>query len=651
MLFPNYEQKPNCRTFTLMTVQMKKREIGNLILDGVPEIPRELGYRLSQYQNTREALLIDWLTDGSGMVIATRFGESSQLHLLSTPGGARNQLTFFEEPILSGKIRPEQEAQQVLFLKDLGGNELYQIFLLDIESRQTQMLTDGIGKTGSIVWNRKGTAFAYTSTRRNDTDNDIYIQQMDQLGEEQLVYESNGFWYPIQWSPDDTELLIGNYISVSENYLYLFNLETGKMQPLANSEEPFAYRDGCWDKEGKGIFLTTDLYGEFKQLVYWDRTSNQFNNLTADIDWGIEGFKLAPNGKQLIFSVNENGFSKLYLLDVETQKYKPIEMQDRGIVQGLRWHPSANQVAITYNTPQAPSDVWVLDLNENHLKQWTKSEIGGLEQSRFIAPEVIHYDTFDFIEEENRQIPAFYFRPADFKEPFPVLIYIHGGPESQYRPAFSPIFQFYLKELGVAIIAPNVRGSTGYGKQFQGLDNGYKREDSVHDIGKLLDWIEAQPELDASKVAVMGGSYGGYMVLASMTHYNARLSCGIDIVGISNFVTFLKNTKSYRRELRRVEYGDERDPEMRQHLERISPTSNAHKITKPMLIVQGLNDPRVPVTEAEQMLHAIRQNGGEVWYVLAKDEGHGFRKKRNRDYYTKAVILFLQNYLLKQGLN
>ncbi|MCB0586764.1 MAG: S9 family peptidase, partial [Phaeodactylibacter sp.] len=220
------------------------------------------------------------------------------------------------------------------------------------------------------------------------------------------------------------------------------------------------------------------------------------------------------------------------------------------------------------------------------------------------------------------------------------------GPESQYRPGFSPIFQYYLKELGIAVIAPNVRGSAGYGKNFLKLDNGYKREDSVKDIGKLLDWIKEQPELDESRVAVMGGSYGGYMVLSSMAHYNGRLRCGVDIVGISNFVTFLENTKSYRRNLRRVEYGDERDPHMRRHLERISPTTNAHKITRPMLIVQGMNDPRVPVSEAEQMLRAIRNNGGEAWYLLAKDEGHGFRKKPNRDYYNKAVILFLQRYLL-----
>ena len=281
--------------------------------------------------------------------------------------------------------------------------------------------------------------------------------------------------------------------------------------------------------------------------------------------------------------------------------------------------------------------------------RWTSSEVGGLNTSTFVTPELIEYETFDLVDGKPRKIPAFYFKPEKSNGPMPVLISIHGGPESQYRPFFRSTLQYYLNELGIAVLAPNVRGSNGYGKTYLQLDNGGKREDTVKDIGKLLDWIAQQPELDSGRVGVMGGSYGGYMVLAAMIQFNDRLRAGIDVVGISNFVTFLENTKAYRRDLRRAEYGDERDPEMRAFLNKISPTTNAHKIARPMFIAQGLNDPRVPASESEQMVKVIRENGGAVWYMLAKDEGHGFRKKTNRNFYSNVVALFLQTFLLPES--
>jgi dipeptidyl aminopeptidase/acylaminoacyl peptidase len=302
---------------------------------------------------------------------------------------------------------------------------------------------------------------------------------------------------------------------------------------------------------------------------------------------------------------------------------------------------------MTLNSALGPGDVYVLDVAAGKLEQWTQGEVGGLSTESFQSPELIHFETFDKVDGKPRMIPAFYYRAKRTGGgPSPVLISIHGGPEAQYTPAFSSTFQYLINEMGIAVLAPNVRGSTGYGKSYLGLDNGFKREDTVRDIGALLDWIDEQPELDSERIAVFGGSYGGYMVLAAMTHYNDRLRAGIDIVGISNFVTFLENTQEYRRDLRRVEYGDERDAEMREFLNRISPNNNAQKITKPLFVIQGLNDPRVPVTESEQMVKVIRDSGGTVWYLLAKDEGHGFRKKENRDFYLNAVVLFLEKHLL-----
>jgi len=265
--------------------------------------------------------------------------------------------------------------------------------------------------------------------------------------------------------------------------------------------------------------------------------------------------------------------------------------------------------------------------------------VGGLDASRFVVPELVEYPTFD-----GREIPAWIHKPRE-GGPHPVIIRIHGGPEGQARPVFSATYQLWVARLGAAVIQPNVRGSTGYGKTYVSLDDGFRREDAVRDIGALLDWIETQPDLDANRVVVYGGSYGGYMALASAVHYSDRLQGVIDNVGISNFVSFLENTQDYRRDRRRQEYGDERDPEMRAHLERISPLNNVSRISVPLFIIQGQNDPRVPVTEATQMVEALREQGGSVWYMNALNEGHGYRKRENRDLMQQAMMLFLEKHL------
>ncbi len=637
-----------------MTAQNEKREIGNLVVEGIPEIPKEINHTLQQYQNTREASLVGWINQGEHLVVSTRFGESTQFHLVESPGARREQITFFSEPLFNGRICPDDSRHQLTFLKDRGGNELYQIYLYNLYNKQYRRLTDGQSRNGASIWNHAGDTIVYTSTRRNGIDHDIYLCYPNSQQEDHLVYQGEGLWYPVHWSHDDEWITLNNYHSVNEAYVYRLHVQSGELIQLTPSGVDVASLNGIWAKNSSGIYFTSDYQGEYKQLLYYNIDQENWTILSKDIQWDIENLSLSPDGNFLAFTANENGISRLYLLNTASHQYQSIENLPAGLYTHLKWHPDSQQLGMTINLSTAPADVYVLDINTQQLIRWTFSEVGGLDAHTFIDPQLIHFPTFDQVEQKERNIPAFYYLPklaAKSKKKYPVLIYIHGGPESQFRPGFSPLFQYYLNELDIAVIAPNVRGSTGYGKNFLKLDNGYKREDSVKDIGKLIDWITQQPELDASRVAVMGGSYGGYMVLASMAHFNDRLRCGIDIVGISNFVTFLKNTKPYRRNLRRVEYGDERDPKMRQHLERISPTTNAHKITKPMLIVQGLNDPRVPASEAEQMLNAIRQNGGEAWYLLAKDEGHGFRKKTNRDFYTKAVILFLKKYLLKDPQN
>lgn len=624
-----------------------RKEQGNLVIEGIPGIPQRIIERSFQYQNTRSASVRDWDPAGGGMLISTRFGETSQFHYIEKPGGARRQITFFSDPVGGAAMCPDPSRQGFLYTKDVGGKELYQIFYFDLDNGKYTMLTDGTSKNGGVRWSNKGDRFVYRSTKRNGRDWDLYLSSMNSPHKAKLIFEGEGWWSAGDWSPDDKLLLIHKYVSVNESYYYILDIASGRIRQINPTDEKVAYGSARWAKNGKGIFITSDEGSEFRQLQCYDLGTNEVSDLTAEIPWDVKAIEMSRERDKLAFSTNEGGITKLYLLDTSTKKYKQIPGIPLGQVYALNFHPDGIRLALVINTPQRPGDIYVLHLEDNSLVRWTHSEVGGLNTDSFVVPKLVHYETFDKVDGKSRMIPTFYYKPQKGKGPYPVVVSIHGGPEGQYVPYFSPTAQYYVNELGVAVLAPNVRGSSGYGKNFLKLDNAYKRENSVKDIGKLLDWIEDQPELDASRVAVVGGSYGGYMVLASMTHYDGRIKCGIDVFGISNFVTFLERTGEYRRDLRRVEYGDERDPQMREFLVGISPTTNAHRITKPMFIVQGLNDPRVPVTESEQIVSAIRKNGGVVWYLLAKDEGHGFSKKSNRDYYKNAVFLFLEKYLLQ----
>jgi dipeptidyl aminopeptidase/acylaminoacyl peptidase len=625
---------------------VEKKEIGNLVIEDIPDIPESLKDRLSQYQNTRSASLRSWSADGDFMIISTRFGETSQFHKLTKPGGARQQITFFNEPVGAGSMNPDNSHNGFLFTKDVGGGEFYQIFHFDLNNGSYRMLTDGKSRHGSPMWSNKGDRFVYYSTKRNQKDWDIVVATADKVDEGRIVLQEGGTWVATDWSPDDSKLLVLRYISANESYYHIVDVASGRLEQINPDAGKIAYGGAQWSKDGKAVFFTADIGSEFQHLFRYDLASKAIKDLTPALKWNVSGVEMAPDGGVLLFTTNEDAMSKLYLMDLEDYAYAPVKNVPVGQVYNLSFHPNGKDVGMVINTPKTPGDVFVYNLDSKSFTRWTYSEVGGLNTDAFVTPELIRYPTFDKDGDKPREIPAFVYRPKT-KGPHPVLISIHGGPEAQYNPYFSSTLQYWVNELGIAVIAPNVRGSSGYGKAYLQLDNGFLRENSVKDIGALLDWIEEQPGLDKDRVGVIGGSYGGYMVLASMVHYNDRLACGIDIVGISNFVTFLKNTKDYRRDLRRVEYGDERDPEMNAFLEKISPNNNADKINKPLFVVQGLNDPRVPVGEAEQIVKAVRDNGGKVWYLLAKDEGHGFRKKKNRDYYNQAVVLFLQQHLVK----
>jgi len=458
-----------------------------------------------------------------------------------------------------------------------------------------------------------------------------------------LAPVEGGGWGPMDWSPDDRQLLVLQYISVNESYIWLFDTQSGDRTLLTpKGKNPVSYDGAAFSKDSKGLYVVTDRDSEFQRLGYLDLASKRFIPLSNRIKWDVEDFDLSKDGKLLAFVTNEDGISVLHLLDTKTRKEIPAPKLPNGIIYGIQWHANSHELGFTFTSARANADVYSLDITTNKIQRWTESETGGVNISNFSEAALVRWQSFD-----DKQISGFLYRPPKiFTGKRPVIIDIHGGPEGQSRPGFLGRQNFYLNELGVALLYPNVRGSAGYGKTFLKLDNGYLREDSVKDIASLLDWIATQPDLDPNRVLVTGGSYGGYMSLAVATKYSDRIRGAINIVGISNFVTFLERTESYRRDLRRVEYGDERDPKMREFLISISPLTNAAKITKPLFVIHGKNDPRVPLNEAEQIVATVRQNNIPVWYLMAKDEGHGFARKPNVDFQFYSTVKFIQNFLL-----
>ncbi len=617
----------------------------NLVVEGVPPITPELRKDVGRYLEFRAAAFNSWHPQRREMILSTRFADSTQLHLVKTPGGARRQLTFFSDPVAGGSFEPKT-GDYLVFSQDTGGGEFYQLYRYDLADGKVTLLTDGKSRNSGPTWANGGGRFAYTSTRRNGKDTDLYVITPATHSSDKLMLQlSGGGWRVSDWSPDDARILLTEYVSINESHLWSYNLGTSAFERVTpKTNEKISWTGAAFGKDGRSLFVTSDQGSEFQRLCRYDLASHQLTPLTPNLKWDVESFDLSPDGKTLAFVSNEDGVSVLHLLDAKSGRELRTPKLPLGVITGLEWHENNRDLGFTLSSARSPADVYSLDVRKSNVTRWTESETGGLNAQTFIEPELIKLKSFDGLG-----ISAFVYRPDATKFPGkrPAIISIHGGPESQSRPIFQARNNYYLNELGVALVVPNVRGSDGYGKTFLTLDNGFKREDSVKDIGAVIGWIQKDAALDGARIAVMGGSYGGYMTLASMVQFNDRLRCGVDVVGISSFITFLKNTQDYRRDLRRVEYGDERDPAMAAHLEKISPLTNVKKIGKPLFVVQGKNDPRVPVTEAEQMVKAIRENGGQAWYLMAKDEGHGFAKKKNADFQFISTILFYQEHLLK----
>jgi len=617
-----------------------------LFVDGVPAIPDSLVAEAGPYGEARAASFVAWHPQRRELLISTRFADTAQLHRVAFPGGARTQLTFFPDRVTAAHFPPDpRRADHFVFSKDVGGGEFYQLYRYDLPGGKITLLTDGKSRNSLGPFNRTGVRLAYTSTRRNGKDTDLYvIDPRDPKSDRMLAQVEGGGWSPLDWSPDGTHLLVLEYVSVNESYLWLFETTTGQRELVTpKGGDKISYSGGAFTSDGKAVFTTTDKDSEFMRLCRLDLASKEHRFVTAAIPWDIDDFSASRDGRSLAVVANEDGTGVLHLYDAHTLKERTRPKLPPGNVGTVSWHLDGHNLAFTMESARHPLDVFSLETRTGKVERWTESETGGLDASGAREPELVKWKSFD-----DRMISGYlYLPPERFTGPRPVVIAIHGGPEAQFRPGFPGRNRYLLEQLGVALLMPNVRGSTGYGKSFTKLDNGLLREDSVKDIGALLDWIGGRADLDARRVMVTGGSYGGYMSLATSYHYADRLRCSVDIVGISNFVSFLERTEAYRRDLRRPEYGDERDPAVRAFFLKMSPLFNATKITRPMFVIQGKNDPRVPVTEAEQIVATLKKQRTPVWYLMARDEGHGFAKKKNVDYQFYATLAFIRRFLLQ----
>ncbi len=617
----------------------------NLVAEGIPKVPSEVADSVGRYIEYRVGAFASWHPVRREMLFRTRFGDTYQVHLAKFPGGARTQLTFFPDQINSAQYEPTR-GDTFLFSKDVGGGEFYQLYLYDLKSGNVTLLTDGKSRNTSPLWSYQGDRVAYGSTQRTGNDVDIWtVSPSDPASAHMVAQLEGGGWNVNDWSPDGKHLLVSNEVSAAESYVWLIDVASGKKELLTpkSGSDTVAYGSARFSKDGNGVYMTSDADSEFARLVYLDLGTRKSTVLTPSLQWDVEEVDVSRDGRWVAFTANEDGIGTLHVFDTKSRKEISIPKLPIGVLGNLQWRPNSQELGFSLSTATQPYDCYSLDLATQKLERWTFSETGGLDTSGFAPPQLVHWKSWD-----DHSISAFLYRPpAKFSGKRPVIIDIHGGPEGQTRPDYLGRDNYYVNELGIAMIYPNVRGSTGYGKTFQKLDNGMLREGSYKDIRTLIDWIRTQPNLDAGKIMITGGSYGGFMTLAIATNYNDLICCSVDIVGPSNLVTFLEHTSGYRKDLRRVEYGDERDPKMREYLESIAPANHAQNITKPIFVIAGQNDPRVPASESAQMVDVVRKNGTPVWWLLAKDEGHGFAKKKNRDFQFYATVEFVKEFLLK----
>jgi dipeptidyl aminopeptidase/acylaminoacyl peptidase len=616
----------------------------SLLADGIPKVPASLALKVNRYTNAYGFRLAGW-DPARREVLLKNLAASETWILQATAGGSPRLLTLI--PTGAYDLYYQPQAKYLVYNRDADGNDSFQLYLYDIAAHKSTLITDGKSRNTEPVWSHSGDRLIYSSSPPGGKGVGLSVISPFDPESTRLVAEGRGnYLKAYDWSPDDRKAVFCDFASNTVSALWIIDVTTGErtlLSPKREKEEEY-YDGPQFSKDGGGIYVITDRDSEFRRLAYLDLSAKRYEYLSTHIRWDVEDFKLSPDGKALAFITNEDGVSRLHLLDTKTGKERQAPPLQAGIISDIKWHNNSVELAFNLRSSRTPNDVYSLDINTGKIEQWYRGVTGGADLEKLPEPERISWRSFD-----GRMISGFLYRPpSTFTGKRPVVINIHGGPEEQYRPEFGYSNNYFTNELGVAMIFPNVRGSSGYGKSFHRLDDGTLRVNASKDIGALLDWIKSRPDLDADRVMVEGASYGGYLALSVATSYGERIRAVVSDSGMSDLVTFNENTAGWRRDLQRQEFGDERDPKTREFLGRAAPLNNASKIKKPLLLIQGKNDPRVPFTQARQMVEAVKKNGTQVWYLLAKDEGHDWSKKGNRDFRSYVIALFVQEYLLKQ---
>ncbi|HXS20846.1 MAG TPA: alpha/beta fold hydrolase [Steroidobacteraceae bacterium] len=609
---------------------------GTLVFDGIPPLDASIASRVQSYEEWRQATFLDWLPDGS-MLVATRFGADSQVHRIASPLGMREQLTFGDGPVTEARA-PHSGAGFVFVRQSDGHTQLFDY----PGPGPARQLTQGNYVHGSPVWSHDGKRVAFYGTDRTGVNEDIYVVNISTGTPPQLVVAgSTGSWRPVDWSQDDSKLLLLNTGSPQKSALFVADAATGALTPVAVPESRITA--ASFAPDGVGFYLISDAQSDFEQLLYYNPITHATRRVSADVPWDVEAFAVGTGGHYVAYVVNVDGQSRLTVLDsLRNLEFKPPGLQD-GRIESLGFDDAGQKLAFSYESARSPSDVYVYDVTQGTVQRWTHSEIGPVDPSSLAAAQLIHYPTWDRLGLGRRTLSAYVYLPRG-SSPCPVLIVLPGGRElhSQARPGWDPFIQFVVNDLGYAVIAPDVRGSSGYGKAFRALEGGKLRDDAVRDVGALLVWVGLQPGLDAHRVAVMGQSYGGFLALASLATYGDHLRGAVDVAGISSLVDYVGHAPAAERAQRVAEFGDVQDTDMRAFLDRISPLDNVALIRRPVLIVQGLDAPGSRAADSQQLVWRLRSEGNQAWYLSATDAGNDFTSPADREAYLETAAQFLE---------